>query len=437
MSKSHDYYTVLRVGPSATGEEIKRAFRRLARQCHPDLHPNDPTAQERFQLIVEAYEILSDPGQRRRYDRNFDGRRAETSTTKPHAQDLYARGNKKAQQRDYSGAIQDYSELIQHNPRFIEVYLKRAEAYYSLGDDKSVLEDCNQIFKLDPEQAQAYLLRGRARYRLGYTQSAIEAYTQAIRLNPSYAQAYYQRGLAHGELRNFPKIVDDLQTAARLFKQQGDWSHCRLVEAHLNRLGQPRFRIPSSSLEQIFIGTQFWLGLLFRAGQNLFLNPTGSLLPTFSSLNQVQAASVGLVFALLGDLCFVVGAYFGLGIRTELTWLRLMFVGAVPFVCLVVVGAIAQWLAHRRQGLSGGIFVAGSVMLPIGFFVLVSSLGLQLSLPIVVVAIVFLSCYAILILYTGCTQIANLAEPTAALTVPIMLLTGSWLTYWTFLAVFS
>ena len=64
-----DYYEILGVPRSASAEDIKKAFRRLARETHPDANPNDPAAEEHFREIAEAYEVLSDPGRRARYDR--------------------------------------------------------------------------------------------------------------------------------------------------------------------------------------------------------------------------------------------------------------------------------------------------------------------------------------------------------------------------------
>src|SRR6266851_7184400 len=83
-----DYYDVLGVKKSASADDIRKAFRKLARKYHPDVNPGDKSAEEKFKTISEANEILSDPKKRKIYDQlgfysdNID----------PAAAEAYARG---------------------------------------------------------------------------------------------------------------------------------------------------------------------------------------------------------------------------------------------------------------------------------------------------------------------------------------------------------
>jgi molecular chaperone DnaJ len=68
MAEKRDYYEVLGVSKSATPEELKKAYRKLALQYHPDRNPGDKEAEEKFKEAAEAYEVLSNPEKRQRYD---------------------------------------------------------------------------------------------------------------------------------------------------------------------------------------------------------------------------------------------------------------------------------------------------------------------------------------------------------------------------------
>ena len=70
MSAKKDYYEVLGTPRTSTAEEIKKAYRKLAVQHHPDKHKGDKKAEEKFKEIGEAYEVLSDDARRQAYDDN-------------------------------------------------------------------------------------------------------------------------------------------------------------------------------------------------------------------------------------------------------------------------------------------------------------------------------------------------------------------------------
>ena len=68
MQNFRNYYDILKVAKDASNEEIKRSYRKLARQYHPDLNPGDKAAEEQFKIIGEAYDVLSDAEKRSQYD---------------------------------------------------------------------------------------------------------------------------------------------------------------------------------------------------------------------------------------------------------------------------------------------------------------------------------------------------------------------------------
>ena len=87
-----DYYKVLGVARSASSEDIKKAFRKLARRYHPDVNPGDKKAETRFKEINEAYEVLSDTDKRKKYD-----------TLGPNWQEQFGSGFSERRSYQYSG----------------------------------------------------------------------------------------------------------------------------------------------------------------------------------------------------------------------------------------------------------------------------------------------------------------------------------------------
>jgi curved DNA-binding protein len=83
MQNFRNYYEILGVSRQAEGTAIKQAYRKLARQYHPDLNPGDRTAEDQFKLLGEAYEVLSDPERRAQYEKFSQYWRQQGFTTGP------------------------------------------------------------------------------------------------------------------------------------------------------------------------------------------------------------------------------------------------------------------------------------------------------------------------------------------------------------------
>ena len=71
MGQITDFYQVMGVDRGADGTAIKKAYRQLVKECHPDTHPGDRQAEERFKRIAEAYAVLSDEEKRKQYDQKL------------------------------------------------------------------------------------------------------------------------------------------------------------------------------------------------------------------------------------------------------------------------------------------------------------------------------------------------------------------------------
>jgi tetratricopeptide (TPR) repeat protein len=432
MFRADNYYFILQISSEANLKEIKAAFRRLARQYHPDLNPNDPEAAEQFKLISQAYDILSDPIKRSRYDRDFV---PSTSTHSQHtptpasgtsstsAQDYYLRGLHQSQNKEYHPAIKNFTKAIELDPKFIEAYVKRCETRNKLGDNQGVLDDCYQMLQISPHFSKAYYYQGRARASLGYIESAIISYNQALEAEPNYAQAYYYRGIARKELKDNVQAVYDLQKASDFFRLQKNHPAYRRTQKILEDLGKSRWTLNSlgnilgSCLNDTLIALTLYL-----------FNPSGGLLPAFARLESTRALTVGSIYGAISSLCFVASSRI-LNPQLDIPLEMLFFIGILPFAGLVFMGKSIRMLDRHGGNIAMDIFIAGAAMVPLGFAVLIIGLISLYIIPLVILLGICGFSYSVLTLYAGYTQILNFSEEKAALVVPLVLTASTCLLY--------
>lgn len=106
-----DYYKVLGLDKSATAADIKKAYRKLARKLHPDLNPNDKDAQQKFQQLNEANEVLGDPEKRKKYDQyGKDWQHADAYEAAGKQQGSQGFGSGSGRQRTYYSSGEGFDE---------------------------------------------------------------------------------------------------------------------------------------------------------------------------------------------------------------------------------------------------------------------------------------------------------------------------------------
>ncbi|WP_445637390.1 hypothetical protein NSTC745_02495 [Nostoc sp. DSM 114161] len=128
----------------------------------------------------------------------------------------YGEGLEKYNNKDFRGAIEDYTKVIKINPNAVAAYYNRGLAQSNLGDEQAAIEDYDRAIKINPKYSLAYVGRGIARSTLGDKQAAIDDYNQAIKIAPKYSLAYYNRGNARSALGDKQGGIEDYNQAIKI-----------------------------------------------------------------------------------------------------------------------------------------------------------------------------------------------------------------------------
>jgi tetratricopeptide (TPR) repeat protein len=441
MPTPQTHYEILQISPSASFSEIKSAFRKLARQYHPDLNPNDPRALERFRQVYAAYEILSDSDRRSSYDYSLQSPHSTATKKGPDFRDYFNQGVQQLVREQYPQAIENFNLAIRVNRAFLEAYLKRGEAYYKLGDYRQLLENCRQILAFSPNCAEAYFYQGRARDRLGYAQAAINAYGQAIEHKPNFANAYYFRGVTWQSIKQYTEARSDLERAELLFQNQKDLSGAALARDVLKRLpkqkgikqGRTAGSQASGSASQ---KNQHPIAIdrILQSLIQVFANPLEGLEKAFSQLRPIEIVIVGLLMTSFTYIGYVIGVHLGWSdVIDELSILTVLFLGVVPGLTLLALLPLVRLLFKKHLKWIEDWLITCAVLVPIGFFVLVGGLIKDLGTETLNILAILGGCHASLTLYSGLTQVFKLPTLTAASLIPVLLLSSFWTSYWVYL----
>jgi curved DNA-binding protein CbpA len=188
MSDRRTYYEILEVDPLASQDQIRAAFRRLARERHPDRFQGTAraTAEDQFQAITEAYNVLNDPTQRARYDQSIATRAPQQlSNPRDIARALLAKAVGLAKAGQAAEATEYFAQAVAHdasNPKVHHLYgvfLAR-----QAGGLEEALRHLDQAVRLEPNDVKMLLDASKAFARAKMFARATRFAQQAAQLSP-------------------------------------------------------------------------------------------------------------------------------------------------------------------------------------------------------------------------------------------------------------
>lgn len=203
-----DYYAILEIAPDADLTVIKSQYRKLVRQNHPDIAEDKETAHARMQLILEAYNVLSDVEKRASYDRSRNApatasrpmprpgsRNTPSSTPRPGNRNPYGGGGQTNASRNRAEWSNQAPASSSTNPRtrLLTMVFEAANLYFESGRAGEAIAICERVMKSDASNAEAPALLGDIYADQGKNDLALAMYERAMRRRPdnlSYRQKY-------------------------------------------------------------------------------------------------------------------------------------------------------------------------------------------------------------------------------------------------------
>ncbi len=187
-----NYYKILCVGQTATDDEIKRSYRVLAKKYHPDIHPDDKTAADKFADVSEAYDTLSDPKKRAEYDKKL-----KEAANPKRPEDIIARQRAAAQAAARQAAMRNAFSGGRIDP--ITVVQARAQAQAQAAQAQAQAQAAAQA-QINAVKSQAY----KNGYDVGYEESKAKSDKEISRLKSTVSKL-------EDELKSVRKKLDEVE----------------------------------------------------------------------------------------------------------------------------------------------------------------------------------------------------------------------------------
>lgn len=197
-----DPYSVLGISKDASKEEIKKAYRRKAKEYHPDLHPNDPKAAEKMNEVNEAYDMLSNPEKYRQREQQQSGYRGSGYAGNSSYGGYYGNGTGQSERQSGYGSF-DFEDIFGFGQRYQTPQkptpmpgdsndIRRVIDFICMGRYDFACQILNTIISTERD-ARWHYLNALANYGKGNQIRAVEEIERALQMDPqnqTYRQAY-------------------------------------------------------------------------------------------------------------------------------------------------------------------------------------------------------------------------------------------------------